>query len=178
MWINQFRLTSAFRAELNLIVRTTAVLSRYLVLFVCICTAACAQRPTSSQAPLRFDFDDEGIYGLLSIDGKLTGIRYRLTHDSDRWRLEELRGPNHWEDITCEKACLLEDSNPREVALFTALTNGTTKNSTCMNNHAFAVCKLSGANGSRFYLWVALITNMPVRLFLRRMPNAEVDAAS
>jgi hypothetical protein len=152
--------------------------SRSLVFFVCISTAACAQLPTSSEPAVRFDSGDEGIYGLLSVDGKLTAIRYRLTHEADRWRLEELLGPSRWQDVTCEKECRLVDSNRSDAARFTALTNGTTMNSTCMNNHAFAICKLLGANGSRFYLWVALITHKPIRLFLRRMPNAGADGAS
>ena len=143
-----------------------------VLLWALFCTAACTHLRESNQA-LEFDQKDQGIYGLLSLDGKLTDIRYRVSKRADEWRVEELRAQGNWVDITCEKGCRLEVTSTGKVAYFTALEGGTRANSTCMNNHAFAICKLGEAEGPRFYLWVALVTGKPIRLFLRRMDDLE-----
>jgi hypothetical protein len=149
----------------------------HIFLWGLFCATGCAQLPDSPTQNLEFDQKDEGIYGLLRLDGKLTDIRYRLSKNADQWRVEELRGPNNWVDITCEKECRLEVTRAGRVAYFTALEGGTRANSTCMNNHAFAICKLGNAEGPRFYLWVTLVTGKPIRLFLRRMGDLQGQVA-
>jgi hypothetical protein len=131
--------------------------------------ATCSPAALTAEPTPSFDQSDAGIYGLIHVDGHLTGVRFRLTKGPDRWRLEQTRDDGTWEDVTCEAKCQLQTSSPDEVAIFTASTLPAGWSARCLHNHAFAICRMEGADLAREYAYVALIVHPPKAFKLKYM---------
>jgi len=113
------------------------------------------------------DQSDAGEYAVVHRDGHITEMVFRTALREGKWSLERRMPDGTWDDVTCEKDCVLVDSSAADIErFFGKLPKGAYAD--CIHNKAFAFCRGTddATPGKRQYLFVAVQKTPPIVLRL------------
>lgn len=110
------------------------------------------------------DKADEGVFALVHQNGQVTKKIARLSHSGERWRIEDRKPDGSWEDVTCESACVLEETSQEQVTKFLAGTPLEGLSMECVHDQAFAFCRSGEEPVSRAYHMLAFVNGSVIPL--------------
>jgi hypothetical protein len=118
---------------------------------------------------LALDESDVGVYATVHVDGHVTDHLLRLTHPGPRWTVEDQKADGTWEEVTCEKECVLMESSKADIEHFLGKAPSG-EHAECLHNVSFAICRVTDDTtpGQRQYLFVALTQEQPIVVRLAR----------
>ena len=116
------------------------------------------------------DMQDAGQYTFIHKDGHVTNSVSRLSFANGRWKLEDRKEDGTWDDVTCEKNCLLVDSTQKDVEYFMGGKPPPGLAAECIHNQAFAFCRVTKQGSDiRKYLFIALTQQRPIPINLKKI---------
>ena len=124
------------------------------------------------------DKADEGVFALVHQNGQITQKIARLSHSGERWRIEERKPDGTWQDVTCESACVLEETSQEQVVKFLAGTSLEGRKMECVHDQAFAFCRSGEDPASRAYHMLAFVNDSVIPLKWVRIDETKLPPVS
>ena len=144
-------------------------MNRILIFVLLIFLASCANAP-NEQKQIFIDDSDIGVYGAIHRNGQLTDKRFRMVRSNERWEVEDQRPDGSWENVTCEKSCVLVESAAKDVKRFMGGEPPPGMWAGCLHNSAFAFCKVvKQGSAERRYVLVGLVADQVIPIQLMRI---------
>src|SRR3989339_164878 len=105
------------------------------------------------------DTSDVGTYAVIHRDGHVTDFTFFVSLSGDRWNVEQKKPNGTWTNVTCERDCVLHESNNNEIVHFFSASALTEIKPSCVHNTAFAFCtySLRAKPASKDYIFFALV---------------------
>lgn len=134
-------------------------------LFWCICFLG------MSSTAAALDASDVGTYAVIHRDGHVTDFTFFVSLSGGAWNLEQKKPDGSWSSVTCERDCILHESNQKDIARFFPASTLAEIAPTCVHNAAFAFCNytLLSRPNARDYIFIALVTPQPIPLRLKKL---------
>lgn len=116
------------------------------------------------------DNHDVGKYAVIHKDGHVTNKIFRVVHSDTRWEIEDRKQNGEWDDVTCEKGCILMESKEKDIEYFMGGKAPAGMVAECIHNQAFAFCRITKeGDKNRRYLFIALTQHGPIPINLQRI---------
>lgn len=124
----------------------------------------------TSSLSYAFNLSNVGHYMSLDQDGQVTGKVYRILHEKNGWRVEEKKENGNWQDVNCEKGCMLAESKDKEVEYLMGGKTPPGMSAECIHNPAFGICDVSKQDlPAHSFILVIPGEKTPISLRLIRM---------
>ncbi len=119
------------------------------------------------------DSSDVGTYAVVHRDGHVTNFTFYASVSATKWNIEQKVPNGSWSNVTCETDCILRESNPKAIRRFFPASVLKDIEPNCVHNSAFAFCNFTHTSrpGSKGYVMVALVTQQPTPVRLRKLSN-------
>lgn len=126
-----------------------------------------------SSTAVALDTSDVGTYAVIHRDGHVTDFTFFVSLTEGKWNVEQKTPDGSWSNVTCERDCVLHESNQKDVARFFPASTLTEIAPTCVHNTAFAFCNYSFRSHpeTRAYIFIALVTPQPTPLRLKKLSS-------
>ena len=117
------------------------------------------------------DTSDVGTYAVIHRDGHVTDFKFFVSFSGDSWNVEQKKPDGSWSNVTCERDCVLHESNQQDIARFFPASALAEIAPSCVHNTAFALCSytLRSRPERKDYLFIALVTSQPTPLRLKKL---------
>lgn len=115
--------------------------------------------------------NDAGVYVILKPDRTPSDLLYRLSKSVTGWQAEGKQSNGEWKTISCEQGCQFSSSSETDIAVWFPPDWRANTDIACIRNEANAFCRFSakGEPEKVGYVMIALVSETPIPVFLRRM---------
>lgn len=117
------------------------------------------------------DTSDVGTYAVVHRDGHGTDFVFFASLTGTIWNVEQRKPNGTWSSVTCERDCILRNSQQQDIARFFPANVLTAATPSCVHNTAFAFCNytLRSQPTSKGHVLIALVTPQPTPMQLRKL---------
>lgn len=118
---------------------------------------------------------DSGIYAVVHRDGHTKSNKFRFIakkgNTPEKYKIYSIEEDGTIIDITCLDHCILHETSDEKINAFIPKSKPKDVSVVCVNNQAFAFCRLEGnlKNSKQLYILVTLRKKEPIFIELKRI---------
>lgn len=112
------------------------------------------------------DTSDGGTYAVIHRDGHITDFTFFVSFSNSTWNVEQRKPDGTWSSVTCERDCILQNSQQQDISRFFPVSFLTTATPSCVHNTAFAFCNYTFRSQpkNKDHILIVLATPQPTPL--------------
>lgn len=125
----------------------------------------------ASASAYALDVSDVGTYAVVHRDGHVTDFKFFASLSANQWKIEQKNPDGSWSSVTCQKNCILRESDKSIINRFFPANILNDIDPSCVHNSAFAFCNFTSRSrpGSKSYVMIALVTPQPTPVWLKKL---------